>query len=163
VPIIKRGEGERVEDYRGVTIMATLYKVYATILAERLRREVEEKEIVPHNQVGFRKGMGTMDNIYVMNYVVNRNIDRGGSVIALFVDLKAAFDSVDRRVLLVGAMMERGIRVGLVERLKEILKETKSRVRVGEEVGESFWTGRGLRQGCPLSPILFNIFINMLI
>jgi len=158
VPIIKKGEGERVEDYRGVTIMATLYKVYAAILAERLRREIEEKEIVPHNQTGFRKGMGTIDNIYVINYVVNRNIERGESMIALFVDLKAAFDSVDRRVL-VEAMRKSGIREGLVERVKEILKETKSRVRVGEEVGESFWTGRGLRQGCPLSPILFNILI----
>jgi len=39
--------------------------------------------------------------------------------------------------------------------VKEILRETKSRVRVGGEVGKSFWTERG--QGCPLSPILFNI------
>jgi len=78
-------------------------------------------------------------------------------VIALFVDLKAAFDSVDRRVL-VEVMRMRGIRRRLVGRVKEVLRETKSRVRV-EEVGESFWTGRRLTQGCPLSPILFNILI----
>lgn len=47
----------------------------------------------------------------------------------------------------------------MLERVKEVLRETRSRVsrRVGEEVGESFWTGRELRQGCPLSPQLFNI------
>jgi hypothetical protein len=71
VPIVKRKEGERVEDYRGVTMMPTLYKVYVSVLTERLREEVEEKGIVPHNQTGFRKGMDTMDNIYVLNYLVN--------------------------------------------------------------------------------------------
>jgi len=77
---------------------------------------------------------------------------------ALFVGLKAAFDSVDRRCLL-ETMGERGIRRGLVERVGEILRETKSAVRIGDEVGVSFWTMRGLRQGCPLSPLLFNILI----
>ncbi|XP_071568694.1 uncharacterized protein [Temnothorax nylanderi] len=56
-------------------------------------------------------------------------------------------------------MRERGIREGLVRRTEEILRETKSRVRVGNEIGEEFWTGRGVRQGCPLSPLLFNIML----
>jgi len=117
-----------------------------------LRKKIKEKEIVPHNQVGFRKGMGTMDNIYVINYLINRNIERGKEgVVALFMDLKAAFNSIDRRVL-VEVVREKGIRRGLVERVKEVLRETKNRMRVRGEVGESFWTEKGLRQ-CPLSPI----------
>ncbi|XP_067207866.1 golgin subfamily A member 6-like protein 22 [Linepithema humile] len=127
--------------------------------SERLRREVEKKEIVPENQTGFRKGMGTLDNIYIMNYLVNRQLEKKkGKMTALFIDLKAAFDSVDRGVL-VGAMRERGVREGLVERVEEVLKETKSKVRVGGEVGENFWTARGVKQGCPLSPLLFNIML----
>lgn len=82
-------------------------------------------------------------------------------MVALFVDLKAAFDSVDRGILL-ETMEGRGIKVGLIERVRILLNETKSKVRIGEEMGEQFWTGRGVRQGCPLSLILFNILISNL-
>lgn len=159
VPIIKKGQGNAVRDYRGITIMPTLYKVYVTVLAERLREEIEEGGMIPQNQTGFRKGRGTIDNIYVLNYLVNRGISRkGGKVIAFFVDLKAAFDSVDRKNL-IKALRERGVREGLVERIEEMLRETRSRVRLGSQLGEGFWTARGVRQGCPLSPFLFNMLI----
>lgn len=103
--------------------------------------------------------MGTIDNVYVLNYLISKQIEKKNSrMIALFVDLEAAFDTVDRRVLC-ETMRERGIREGLVRRVEELLRELKSRVRVGEFVSKEFWTARGLRQGCPLSPILFNILI----
>jgi len=142
-----------------VTLAPTLYKVYAMILGERLEEEVEGKGIVPQNQTGFRKGMGAIDNIYTLNYLVNRQVSRRkGKLVACFVDLKAAFDSVDREVL--GRVLrESGVREGLVERCEDLLRETKNRVRVGGEVGETFWTSRGVRQGCPLSPGLFNILL----
>jgi hypothetical protein len=159
VPLVKKGGGERVEEYRGVTLMPTLYKVYVGILTERLKEEMEEKEMLPPGQTGFRKGMGVMDNIYVLNFLVNRQLGRkGGLVVATFVDLKAAFDSVDREVL-GKAMRERGVREGLRCRIEEVYRETRSRVRVGEIMGESFWTARGVRQGCPMSPHLFNLMI----
>jgi len=60
VPIRKQGEGEKVEEYRGVTLMPTLYKIYAMILGERLEREVEEGDRILHNQTGFRKGWGRL-------------------------------------------------------------------------------------------------------
>ncbi|XP_029054555.2 eukaryotic translation initiation factor 3 subunit A-like [Osmia bicornis bicornis] len=75
-PIKKKGDGTRATDYRGVTLMPTLYKVYATVLTERLREEVVEKGMIPANQTGFRRGMGTTDNIYVLNYLVNKQIKR---------------------------------------------------------------------------------------
>jgi len=159
IPIVKKGQGTRVEEYRGVTVMPTLYKVYATALAERLREEVEEGGMLPPSQTGFRKGMGTIDNIFTLNYFINRQIGRkGGKLITVFVDLRAAFDSVDRGILL-RALRERGVREGLVVRVAELLRETKSKVRVRGQMGKGFWTARGVRQGCPLSPLLFNLLL----
>ena len=68
-----------------------MYKIYASVLANRLREDVERRELVPQNQTGFRKGMGTIDNVYVLNYLITRQINKkGGKMIAFFVDLKAA-------------------------------------------------------------------------
>lgn len=76
--------------------MSTAYKIYATVVTERLRREVEEKKMIPEGQVGFMRGRGVIENIYVLNYLIGRKIERGKEMIAVFLDLKAAFDSVDR-------------------------------------------------------------------
>jgi len=107
VPIVKKREGKKVGDYR-VTLTQTAYKVYAAVLAERLREEVEVKGILPPSQTGFRKGMGTIDQIYVL---INKGIPRGkGKMLVMFVDMKAAFDSVDRESLIEGYEEEGGER-----------------------------------------------------
>ena len=131
-PTKRKGDGTQASDYSGVTLMHTLYKIYAAVLTKRLRKEVEEKGLLPANQTGFRRGMGTTDNIYVLNYLVNRQIRKvKGKVVAFFIDLRAAFDSVDRGVLL-EALKQRGVREGLRKRIKKILRETRSRVRTSE-------------------------------
>jgi len=69
-----------------------------------LREKIEGKGIISPNQTRFRKGM---DNIYVLNYLMNKKLEaKKGKVIAMFVDLKAAFDLVDREILC--AMRQRG-------------------------------------------------------
>lgn len=76
-------------DYRGVTLMATLYKIYTIVLTEKLSEEVERKELLLHNQTRFRRGIGMIDNIYVLNYMVNKSLARKrGKMIGMFVNLK---------------------------------------------------------------------------
>lgn len=56
-------------------------------------------------------------------------------MVAMFVNLKAAFDTVE---VLIEDMRRRGLRKGLVERVEELLRETKSRVKVGRKIGKKF-------------------------
>lgn len=58
VPIVKKEEGKEMRDYRGVTLMSVLYKVYRMVLAERLKEELEAKRVVLQNQPDFRNGDG---------------------------------------------------------------------------------------------------------
>lgn len=158
-PIYKKGDAGDVRNYRGITLLCTAYKVYAAILAERLREEIERKGRLPETQAGFRKGRGTMDNIIILQQTINKEINKKkGKMYGFFIDLKAAFDKVDRRILW-RAMEERGIRRGLVERVKEIYEQTKNAVRIRESITDWFWTCKGVRQGCPLSPLLFALVI----
>lgn len=153
--IVQKGSGKLVKKYKGVTLMPTLYKVYVTILADRLREEMEGRGLLTESQMSFRKGRGTMDAVYVMNDLVNRQVSRKKRVlVALFVDVKAAFNSVGKKTV-IEAMRGREVRKGLIVRVREVLLENNSRVRIGKELEERFWTAKGVRQGCPLSPILF--------
>lgn len=54
-------------DYKGITIMPSLYKIRSN-MAERLREEIEEKDLLSLNQTDFRKGTLTIDNIYIYIY-----------------------------------------------------------------------------------------------
>lgn len=65
-------------------------------LPNRLKEEMKEKRLIPQNQTGFRKGLGTIDNIFALNYLINRQLSREREkMVAFFIDLKAAFDSVE--------------------------------------------------------------------
>ena len=144
VPIAKKRGARKVEEYRGVTLMPSAYKVYTSVLAERLEEEVEEKGMMPEGQAGFRKGRGVIDNIYVLNYLVERQLERGGKVVASFVDLRTAFDSVDRGIL-EKSLEERGVSEGLRRRIREIYEETRNVVKVGNKIGKRFWMKKGGR------------------
>lgn len=76
VPLHKRGDKERAENYRGITLLCTAYKIYAEILRKRLEKEIELKGMLPEGQAGFRKGRSTIDNIFILNHLIQRKKDR---------------------------------------------------------------------------------------
>lgn len=161
VPIHKKGDQEKVENYRGISLLCTAYKIYVEVLRSRLEEEIEEKNLIPESQSGFRKGRGTIDNIFILNHMQREKEEKeekNRRIYAVFVDLKAAFDTVKREKLW-RILTEKGINEKLIRRIKKIYEETNITIRTKEGLTSAFRTTKGLRQRCVLSPLLFNMYI----
>ena len=140
-PLYKKGERDVIDNYnyREISLLSTAaYKIYAMVLDDRIKTEIERKMVLPDMQADFRKGRRTVDNIYILQHVAEKAIEeKEGKLFAFFIDLKAAFDRVERSRLW-EAMKKAGISEGLVERTQEIYTETKSKVRIKDETSEEF-------------------------
>uniref|UniRef100_A0A0C9R7V2 LIN1_0 protein n=1 Tax=Fopius arisanus TaxID=64838 RepID=A0A0C9R7V2_9HYME len=132
----------------------------ATIMAKRLGHWLDIKIKLTEAQLGFRRGRSTTEGIMVLKTLVGSGLKvKGGKLYTAFIDFKAAFDKVNREKLW-GKMRKMEVGEKFLRMVKLIYENTTSKVIAGEQMTESFRTGLGVRQGCPLSPILFNIYIN---
>lgn len=84
VPIAKKKGAREIGEHKGITLLLTAYKIYASVVANRLIEEAEKKRILPEWQAGFRKERGTIDNVYVLNYVVGRELEKEKKMIQVF-------------------------------------------------------------------------------
>lgn len=156
VLIYKNGDQEKAENYRGVSLLCTGYKLYAEMLREKLEEKVVRKKALQESQGGFRKGRGAIDNIFILNHIVQRKKCKGEKVYV--VDLKAAFDNVDRSKLW-RILRDKEIEEQLIRKIRSLYEETRVMIRTKEETTSSFRTEKGMRQGCELSSTLFNLYI----
>ncbi|XP_023319410.1 uncharacterized protein LOC111694680 [Trichogramma pretiosum] len=119
VPLYKKGEVNNTSNYRGISLLPTAYKIYTEIIRGRLVKELDEKKVLPEGQAGFRKGRSTMDNLFVMKYLVQKAKKDKEKIYATFIDLKKAFDTVNRKKLW-ECMSRLGISDYLIERIKQL-------------------------------------------
>lgn len=113
-------------NYRGILLLCIACKVYAEILRTRLEKAVEDKNLIPKSQTGFRKGKSAIDNI--LNHIVQKEKIKGNKVYAMLADLKAAFDNVDRNTLW-KILREGGIKGGLIKKVEDMYEGTEVTVR----------------------------------
>lgn len=100
VPIFKKGNTEEVGNYRGIAIQCSAYKIYAELLRRRLEEELDKKEVLPESQRGFRVGRSTIDNIFILNHLSQREkVKKDKKLYTAFVNLSAAFAKVEREKL----------------------------------------------------------------
>ena len=130
-------------------LMHTGYKLYTSILRDKLQEEMKEKNVLSETQFGFREGMCKIHAIYIMKNSVSREMNEKRKVYAMFVILKAAFDNVDRKELL-EMMKKLNIKKIVYDRIEEIYTETRSKIKINGEIISEFWTDKWVRQGCNL-------------
>jgi hypothetical protein len=155
----KTGDPTDLQNYRGISLIAVGMKVVTSILASRITMAMEANDLFYKGQAGYRNGEEAVAQFISLTEIIKRRRGEDKKTYAVFIDFKKAFDRVYHEALF-EKMDALGFRGKFLELVKNIYKSSKAAARVGNQVGESFSLLRGTRQGCPLSPVLFILFIN---
>ncbi|KAK9306259.1 hypothetical protein QLX08_002989 [Tetragonisca angustula] len=160
--LIHKAEDENdVRNYRVMALLYVGYKILTSVMARRLRRWLENNKVLGESQCGFRSKTATRDDLFALNSLIGNKLRRkGGKLYAAFVDFRTAFDTVNRWKMK-GKLKRMGISGRMLDMIKSIYRETTSEVITLKGRNRRFKTDRGVRQGCPLSPILFNMYIDL--
>lgn len=159
-PIYKDGDKRDTSNYRGITLLSIVGKVYTHILNGRLMSWSEENDILVEEQGGFRPRRGCPDQLFSLVEVLRNRGKK--ATFACFIDVRKAFDRVFRAGLW-QRMAEEGVRGKLWRVIRSIYNTVESSVKVKGKQTEWFEIGTGVRQGCVLSPLLYAFFINGLV
>ena len=160
VPLHKKGSPGDPNNYRGLAVGNNVGKFYTKILNEKLKKFCSNKNILSQQQFGFREDFRTSDAIFVLRSVISWYKNKGNKpVYSCFVDFSKAFDSVDRTALLykLGTV---GIQGNLLKLINNMYSESTFRLKCNGEFSSAIPCKIGVKQGCNLSPLLFNLFIN---
>lgn len=161
IPIYKAGDEEKPENYRGISLLDTGYKLMTTLMTERLNNWIEKERILKESQAGFRKRRGTRDHIFVLNGIINNKLKKkGGKLYIGFIDFKAAFDTVKRVKWKIKAW-KKGIKGKMHRMIRIAYRRTYCKVKMGKrKITKKFETKKGVRQGCPMSGAAYGIDID---
>jgi sorting nexin-29 len=134
VPVHKMGDKIDCNNYHGISLLSTSYKILSNILLSQL--SPYKDEITGDHQCGFRCNRSTIEQIFCVRYWKNKWQDNE-TVYQLFIDFKKAYDSV-RSEVLYNILIEFGIPMKLVRLIKMCLNETHSKVHISNISGIVF-------------------------
>ena len=159
VPIHKGGTKSDPSNYRGVSLLSCLGKLFLSILNNRLEQFALDKGILSPSQLGFIKGNRTSDAHIIIRNLIDKYCHKNNrKIYSCFIDLSKAFDTVPRDILL-QKLQEVGIKGKVFNVIRGIYTNDKAYMKIDGKVTKSFPINQGVRQGCVLSPLLFNIFM----
>ncbi|KAH9272607.1 hypothetical protein BASA83_005108 [Batrachochytrium salamandrivorans] len=155
----KDGDPLNPGDKRGIALINVGLKLVCKVLQMRIERFVETNNLLSYEQAGFRKREECVGQVVSLVDIIQRRQNAGINTHVLFIDIRKAFDTVP-----VGALLWKLQNMGFPRRtlafLKALYTSSSARARAGSLLSDPFPVQRGVRQGCPLSGLLFNLFIN---
>ena len=160
-PIPKGGTSDKriPLNYRGISLLPTISKIYSSILNERLLSFLEDHDLISDTQNGFRKLRSCIDHLFVLTSVIrNRKLD-GLSTFVCYIDLSKAFDMIDRDCLFM-KLANAGIRGKMYWAVRSLYNSHASSILVNNYQTEWFTNMTGVKQGDNISTTLFALYLN---
>ena len=155
IPNPKKGNAKECSNYRTIVLISQASKVMLKILQARLQQYMNRE--IPDVQAGFRKGRGTRHQIANIRWIIEKVREFQKNIYFCFIDCARTFDCVNHNKKW-KILQEMGVPDCLTCILRNLYAGQKATVRTGRGSTAWFQIGKGLGQGCILSPCLFNLY-----
>jgi hypothetical protein len=159
VPLHKHDSRLDPANYRPITLMAVVGKLFGTVINTRLQNFSESTGSISDEQGGFRRGRGTNDQVFILREVLASRKERGRATYATYIDARKAYDTVWREQAYV-RIHDAGVRGKLWRQLQAMHSNLSRRVRHPLGLTDSFPVERGVAQGAVESPWIYSSFID---
>uniref|UniRef100_A0A670HXR6 Reverse transcriptase domain-containing protein n=1 Tax=Podarcis muralis TaxID=64176 RepID=A0A670HXR6_PODMU len=162
ITLIPKPEADKldVKNYRPISLLNNDYKIFAEIMAKRLKKYLIKS--IHKDQAGFLPGRQLKDNIRnIINIIEYLEFKNEIPAALVFVDAEKAFDNVSW-CFLVKCMERVGIEGPFLEGIKAIYSSQRAKLIINNNLTDSFMISKGTRQGCPLSPLLFIMVLEII-
>ena len=156
-PIFKSGDKTSVANYRLLAIHSVFRKIFCSILHERLKKIIELDDA----QNGFRANRRGTNNAMIPRNIIKQAQANEGCFI-IVIDFSKAFDRCHIPTLL-HKLANKGIKGNILKAIKDMYSDTKAQMSINGKLGQPFDVTRGVAQGCVLSPLLFDVYIDDLL
>ena len=160
-PLHKKGDTHTPGNYRGIAVSTCISKLFLSILQKRLCTYSYDNNLIPDCQLGYKKKVSTADHILTLKNLIDKYILRASRsyLFACFVDFKSAFDTVWRRALLF-KLVKLGVSSRFITMIESLYSNVYYCVKLNGVISDQFSSNVGVKQGCVLSPLLFNLFLS---
>ena len=160
IPIPKKGNAKECSNYRTIALISHASKVVPQILQAKLQQYVNCE--LPDVQAGFRKGRGTRDQTANICWIIEKAGEFQKCIYFCIIDYAKAFDCVDHHKLW-KILKEKKIPDHLTYLLRNLYACQEGTVRTRHGTTDWFQIGKGVHQGCILSPCLFNFYVEYIV
>lgn len=158
-PIYKKGDVNVVENYRPISCLHSLSKIFERVIFKCMSNFVNKYLILPHCQFGFRPNFSTKDAVVQLLLNIEKCREKSSNVCLVSIDFSKAFDTVNHKILL-NILYSLGFRGKIYDLFDSYLRNRFFRVKFAGSCSKYLPVERGVPQGSVLGPLLYSIYVH---